>query len=113
MTGPINHKQYEAEGIKVIPCFPGQKRPKDMAWDKPEYIGVFGSEDNNGIRLDEHIDCDIDNQLAKIFFAHFVQPSSAIYGRKSNKASHRLYKGKNAEHKKYSLPNSSFILPLT
>jgi len=36
-----------------------------MAWDKPEYIGVFGSEDNNGIRLDEHIDCDIDNQLAK------------------------------------------------
>ena len=77
-----------------------------MAWDKPEYIGVFGSEDNNGIRLDEHIDCDIDNQLAKIFFAHFVQPSSAIYGRKSNRASHRLYKGKNAEHKKYSLPKA-------
>mgnify|MGYP001178466648 FL=1 len=81
MTGPINHKQYEAEGIKVIPCLPGQKRPKDLAWDKEDYTGVFGSEDNNGIRLDELVDIDIDNKLAKTFYAYLVQPSSAIYGR--------------------------------
>ena len=107
MTGPINHKQYEAEGIKVIPCLPGQKRPKDLGWDKEEYTGVFGSEDNNGIRLDELVDIDIDNKLAKTFYAYLVQPSSAIYGRESNRASHRLYKANDKViHKKFSLPKA-------
>jgi len=56
-----------------------------------------------GLRLDQDIDFDIDNELAKRFIEKYASSSSAISGRPTNPSSHYWWKGV-LDFKKFALP---------
>ena len=55
------------------------------------------------LRLDDHVDFDVDNPLVKRFIKNYLKSSPNIFGRDSNPESHYVWKGK--------LTFKQFILP--
>ena len=104
---PVNYEDWINLGKIIIPCLKGRPIAKD--WQKPDFKITKEEWKNKylhcamGLRLDENIDFDIDNDLTKRFIDKYVKSNGAIYGRPSNPRSHYWWKGQ--------LPKKQFVLP--
>ena len=94
-------QDYIKKNLPIIPC--NGKAPIPKNWTEIESTEAdFKPGNNIGLKMEKHIDIDIDNPLCKKFLNCYMESPSAIYGRKSNPGSHWLYKG-TAEYKKFAL----------
>ena len=104
---PVNYEDWINLGKIIIPCLKGRPIAKD--WQKPDFKITKEEWKNKylhcamGLRLDENIDFDIDNDLTKRFIDKYVKSNGAIYGRPTNPRSHYWWKGQ--------LPKKQFVLP--
>lgn len=104
---PVNYEDWINLGKIIIPCLKGRPIAKD--WQKPDFKITKEEWKNKylhcamGLRLDENIDFDIDNDLTKRFIDKYVKSNGAIYGRPSNPRSHYWWKGQ--------LLKKQFVLP--
>ena len=105
--GPNTYEQWIDSGRIIIPCLKG--RPIIKNWQDPSFK-VSKEEWKKkythcamGVRLDQDVDFDIDNELAKRFIDKYAKSSGAIYGRPSNLQSHYWWKG-TLDFKKFTLP---------
>ena len=104
---PISYEDWINLDKIIIPCLKGRPIAKD--WQKPSFKITKEEWKNKylhcamGLRLDENIDFDIDNDLTKRFIDKYVKSNGAIYGRPSNPRSHYWWKGQ--------LPKKQFVLP--
>jgi hypothetical protein len=105
--GPVNYEDWIDLGRIIIPCLKGKpivKNWQDSSFKiskeewKAKYLHCA-----MGLRLDQDIDFDIDNDLTKRFIDKYVKFNGAIYGRPSNPRSHYWWKGQ--------LPKKQFVLP--
>ena len=106
-NGPNTYEHWIDSGRIIIPCLKG--RPIVKNWQDPNFK-ISKDEWKTkylhcamGLRLDENIDFDIDNDLTKRFIDKYVKSNGAIYGRPSNPRSHYWWKGQ--------LPKKQFVLP--
>ena len=105
--GPNTYEHWIDSGRIIIPCLKG--RPIIKNWQDPNF--KISKEEWKakylhcamGLRLDQDIDFDIDNDLTKRFIDKYVKFDGAIYGRPSNPRSHYWWKGQ--------LPKKQFVLP--
>ena len=92
----------------MIPC--DNKQSAVSRWSKPDFkITVQDWENNHigkqmSIRLENHIDLDVDNNKVKFFINKHIKHKSAVWGRKNSPGSHYLWEGK-VEAKKFILPD--------
>ena len=94
-------KEYLDKGYPIIPC--RGKVPTAKAWQDNEFkIEDFGPNVNIGFKWNGYFDVDVDNPIAKKYIPIYLEPCSAIWGRKSNPRSHFAWKGK-PTHKKFAL----------
>ena len=104
---PVSYEDWINLDKIIIPCLKGRPIAKD--WQKPSFKITKEEWKNKylhcamGLRLDENIDFDIDNDLTKRFIDKYVKSNGAIYGRPSNPRSHYWWKGQ--------LPKKQFVLP--
>ena len=104
---PISYEDWINLDKIIIPCLKGRPIAKD--WQKPSFKITKEEWKNKylhcamGLRLDENIDFDIDNDLTKRFIDKYVKSNGAIYGRPTNPRSHYWWKGQ--------LPKKQFVLP--
>ena len=104
---PVNYEDWINLGKIIVPCLKGKPIAKD--WQKPDFKITKEEWKNKylhcamGLRLDENIDFDIDNDLTKRFIDKYVKSNGAIYGRPTNPRSHYWWKGQ--------LPKKQFVLP--
>ena len=103
---PISYEHWIYSGRIIIPCLKG--KPIIKNWQDPS-LKISKEEWKAkylhcamGLRLDQDIDFDIDNELVKRFIDKYVR-CSAIFGRPTNPTSHYWWKGKLAS-KKFTLP---------
>ena len=103
-------KEYLDNGFNITPCGNTKdgkynpKAPRLKEWQKNKAtLKDFNGKDNIGIIWDTRLDVDVDNPLAKHFIPLYLKPSSAVYGRESNKRSHFLFKG-TTDDKEFALP---------
>jgi|TARA_R110002074_G_scaffold49754_3_gene127092 hypothetical protein len=101
------YEHWIDSGRIIIPCLKG--RPIVKNWQAPSFK-ISKEEWKNkythcamGLRLDQDIDFDIDNELAKRFIEKYASSSSAISGRPTNPTSHYWWKGE-LTNKKFTLP---------
>ena len=104
---PNTYEHWIDLGRIIIPCLKG--RPIVKNWQdsnfkisKEEWKKKY-THCAIGLRLDQDIDFDIDNDLTKRFIDTYIKTSSSIFGRDSNPSSHYIWKG--------SLTFKQFILP--
>ena len=104
---PKTYEQWIDLDRIIIPCLKG--RPIVKNWQdsnfkisKEEWKKKY-THCAIGLRLDQDIDFDIDNDLTKRFIDTYIKTSSSIFGRDSNPSSHYIWKG--------SLTFKQFILP--
>ena len=104
---PNTYEHWIDLGRIIIPCLKG--RPIVKNWQdsnfkisKEEWKKKY-THCAIGLRLDQDIDFDIDNDLTKRFIETYVKTSGSIFGRDSNPSSHYIWKGK--------LTFKQFILP--
>jgi len=101
------YEHWIDSGRIIIPCLKG--RPIVKNWQASSFK-ISKEEWKNkythcamGLRLDQDIDFDIDNELAKRFIEKYAISRSAISGRPTNPTSHYWWKGTLA-FKKFALP---------
>ena len=104
---PLSPEQYYELELPILPCMPGEKKPKHNNWQDGTTRPFFPG-DNIGCRLVGFGDFDIDNEIAKKF-EKFIKAKTAVYGRKSNPRSHMLFRlptnpGVEYKAKKFVLP---------
>jgi P4 family phage/plasmid primase-like protien len=94
-------ERYLEWGWKVIPLQPGAKRPISNGWQNMELgtddvAGVFGSTPvpNVGVLLGTGgaVDIDLDSREAQLLAPYFLPKTDAIFGRRSKRRSHWLYR---------------------
>ena len=105
-----------ANGFCPIPVPFGQKRPNAVAWNsirvtRDSIPKFFPSQSNVGIILGDPsggaVDIDIDSQAARIAADVFLPETNAVYGRTSNRRSHRLYcPDQDMRYQKFGLSNT-------
>ena len=103
-------QEYFDKGFNITPCGNykdgeyNPKAPRLKKWQENKATPEdFNGKDNIGIIWDTHFDIDVDNPIAHYFVPLYLKPSSAVYGRESNKRSHFLFKG-TTEDKEFALP---------
>ena len=105
---PINYEDWLDLGHVIIPT--DQKKAR-VSWKKDDFSLTKEEWKNNyskaqiALRLDNHIDLDIDNPVVRRFIAHYLKDCGAIYGRRNNPNSHYLWTG-SCEFIQYILPKS-------
>jgi len=106
-SGPTTYEHWLDLGRVIIPCIKGL--PIVKGWNKPDFKITKEewkekySHCEIALRLDEDVDCDIDNELAKRFIEKYVSIHDSVSGRSSNPYSHYWWKGK-LKFKQFSLP---------
>jgi|TARA_R100001530_G_scaffold80552_2_gene56242 hypothetical protein len=105
---PINYEDWIDSGRIIIPCIKGL--PEVKKWSDPKFK-ISKEEWKNkyshceiALRLDQDIDLDIDNPLAKRFIKQYVKECGAISGRGANPWSHYWWKGK-TQFTQFKLPS--------
>ena len=107
-NAPITYKDWIEAGFVLIPC--DNKQSAVSGWSKPDFkITVQDWENNHigkqmSIRLENHIDLDVDNNKVKFFINKHIKHKSAVWGRKNSPGSHYLWEGK-VQAKKFILPD--------
>ena len=104
---PNTYEHWIDFGRIIIPCLKG--RPIVKNWQDPAF--KISKEEWKkahthcaiGLRLDQDIDFDIDNDLAKRFIEKYAKSHGAISGRPTNPRSHYWWKG-TLNFKKFALP---------
>ena len=94
-------------GRIIVPCLKGKPIVKN--WQAPTF--KISKEEWKrkhedcaiGLRLDDLIDFDVDNELVKKFINKYIVSNSAISGRPTNPTSHYWWKGE-LTNKKFTLP---------
>ena len=105
-NAPNTYEHWIDSGRIIIPCLKG--RPIIKNWQdssfkvsKEEWKKKY-THCAMGLRLDQDVDFDIDNDLTKRFIDKYVKFTGAIYGRPTNPKSHYWWKGQ--------LPKKQFVL---
>ena len=104
---PNTYEHWIDSGRVIIPCLKGT--PIVLDWSKPNFKITKEECESKythcaiGLRLDQDIDFDIDNELAKRFINKYIRPGAAVSGRPSNPKSHYWWKGK-LDFKQFVLP---------
>jgi len=105
---PITYEDWLDLGQVIIPT--DQKKAR-VSWKKEDFSLTKEEWKNNhlkaqiALRLDKHIDLDIDNFVVRRFITHYLKDCGAIYGRKNNPNSHYLWIG-SCKFTQYILPKS-------
>ena len=106
-SGPSTYEDWLDLGLTIIPCLKGVSDVK--AWSSPDFKITKEEWKQKypnheiALRLDDHVDFDVDNPLVKRFIKNYLKSSPNIFGRDSNPESHYVWKGK--------LTFKQFILP--
>jgi hypothetical protein len=66
-SNPSKVNDYKKLGLHIIPCYPGEKRPKHDNWQNDLMPKHFEDKDNIGVPLYNLGDVDVDNSIAKKF----------------------------------------------
>ena len=104
---PINYEDWIDSGRIIIPCMKGI--PEVKKWSDTKFkISKEEWEKNYphceiALRLDQDIDLDVDNPLAKRFIPQYVNGCGAVSGRGANPWSHYWWKGE-VEFTQFKLP---------
>jgi|TARA_R100001163_G_C5062758_1_gene199889 hypothetical protein len=105
---PITYKDWIDSGRIIIPCMKGI--PEVKKWSDTKFkISKEEWEKNYphceiALRLDQDIDLDVDNPLAKRFIPQYVNGCGAVSGRGANPWSHYWWKGE-VEFTQFKLPS--------
>jgi len=109
IDGPITYDQWIDLGYTIIPCKGGMPEKEAKGWSHPDF-SIKKEEWKNthpdceiALRLDNLIDLDIDNSIAKRFVDKYIITCGAISGRPGNPKSHYWWKGQ--------LKKATFSLP--
>ena len=103
------YEDWTNAGFVTIPCV--NKKSVVSKWSSPEVKTTIEEwkthhhEKQIAIRLDKHVDFDIDNPRVKYFVKDHLKYCGAVFGRKNNPTSHYLFKA-SIKPKKFILPNS-------
>ena len=104
---PITYEDWLDLGRVIIPCLKGT--PIVPNYTDPNFKITKEEWKTNykhceiALRLDQDIDLDVDNDLAKRFIPSYLKACDAVSGRKGNPVSHYWWAGK-AEFKQFVLP---------
>ena len=104
---PNTYEHWIDSGRVIIPCLKGT--PIVLDWSQPNFKITKEEWKTKythcaiGLSLDQDIDFDIDNELAKRFINKYIRPGAAVSGRPSNPKSHYWWKGK-LDFKQFVLP---------
>ena len=106
-SGPSTYEDWLDLGLTIIPCLKGVSDVKnwsspDFKITKEEWKQKYPNHEI-ALRLDDHVDFDVDNPLVKRFINTYIKNSPNIFGRDSNPESHYIWKGK--------LTFKQFIIP--
>ena len=107
--GPTLYDEWLDLGYIIIPCKGGLPEKEAKGWSHPDF-SIKKEEWKNthpdceiAVRLDNLVDLDIDNSIAKRFVDKYIITCGAISGRPSNSKSHYWWKGQ--------LKKEAFTLP--
>ena len=107
--GPTLYDEWLDLGYTIIPCKGGLPEKEAKGWSHPDF-SIKKEEWKNthpdceiAVRLDNLVDLDIDNSIAKRFVDKYIITCGAISGRPSNSKSHYWWKGQ--------LKKEAFTLP--
>lgn len=107
-------------GVKPIPIWPGQKKPKGTSWQKLRATtqtipDIFKSGDNVGGLWGKPsrwiVDVDLDDEDAAAV-AEFLLPRTMTFGRKSRPATHMLFICRGAKTQKWKGPKKEMLVEL-
>ena len=105
---PTTYEDWLDQGYVIIPTDQKKSRIKwkdeNFSLTKEEWKNNY-SKAQIALRLDNHIDLDIDNYTVGRFIPHYLKSCGAIYGRKNNPKSHYLWTG-SCEFIQYVLPSN-------
>jgi len=107
-TKPITYEDWLDLGHVIVPT--DQKKAR-VSWKKEDFSLTKEEWKNNhtkaqiALRLDHHIDLDIDNFVVRRFITRYLKDCGAVYGRKNNPDSHYLWTG-SCKFIQYILPKS-------
>ena len=93
---PITYEDWLDLGHVIVPT--DQKKSR-VSWKAEDFSLTKEEWKNNhskaqiALRLDKHIDLDIDNFVVRRFITHYLKDCGASYGRKNNPNSHYLWTG--------------------
>lgn len=118
----VNSKQTARDwlelGIKPVPIWPGQKKPRGNSWQKlrltKKTIGEYFKDNDNvgglwGKPSGWIVDIDLDDEYAADV-AEFILPRTVIYGRKSRPETHYLYVCKGVKTHKWRGPKKETLV---
>ena len=103
------YEDWTNAGFVTIPC--ANKKSVVGKWSSPEFKTTIEEWKNHhhnkqiAIRLEKHVDFDIDHPKVKYFVKDHLKYCGAVFGRKNNPTSHYLFKA-SIKPKKFILPNS-------
>ena len=103
---PITYEDWLDLGHVIVPTDQKKSRvswkAEDFSLTKEEWKKNY-THCEIALRLDQDVDLDVDNALAKRFIPTYIKACDAVSGRKGNPVSHYWWSGK-AEFKQYILP---------
>ena len=89
---PITYEDWIDLGRVIIPC--DTKQAVVEKWSDPDFKitkeewRIEHATKQIGLRLDQYIDFDIDNDVVNRFTSDHIKSCGAIFGRKNNPSSH-------------------------
>ncbi len=91
----------ELEGV-YLPCARGTKECRVPGWNSETLPPVaLGESDNRALRLDGHVDVDLDCREARIAASRFLPETARQHGRPSVGVTHHWYSAESAHAEKF------------
>jgi|TARA_R110000751_G_scaffold2505_1_gene13557 hypothetical protein len=104
---PVTYEDWLNLGHVIIPT--DQKKAR-VSWKKEDFSLTkedwknYHAKAQIALRLDKHIDLDVDNYVVGRFINHYLKSCGATYGRRNNPKSHYLWTG-SCDFIQYTLPD--------